>query len=246
MALEFWIDHRERDLIPLLEDIAVAKTLELGDAVFAIGGAPIAVFERKTWSDLAASIKDGRYRNQKNRLIEAYDARRVWYVFEGPGDFSPEDSAIVNGIPKSTLLSCVYSTAFRDGMNVARTMSVRDTADFLRGAFAKASAEAGAGERPREEQIVKRAVSSPREYFLRALCQVPGVSKKTAEAIAERFGTMRGFWESMRSCPEKLKVLKEIKTLDEKGGARRISSTVAKSLVEYLLDGGDSDAIAPV
>jgi len=59
------------------------EPLSVGD--FAIRndeGESVAVWERKTCADLAASINDGRYAEQKGRL-NAMDCRWKGYIIEG-------------------------------------------------------------------------------------------------------------------------------------------------------------------
>ena len=41
------------------------------------------IFERKTINDLISSIHDGRYREQKARMIDNYDNKRITYIIEG-------------------------------------------------------------------------------------------------------------------------------------------------------------------
>ena len=69
-------DNREKDLIKLLEtkgyDV-VLENLDLGDIQFVdlISKEIIIIIERKTYADLSASIKDGRYKEQKERMIHS-------------------------------------------------------------------------------------------------------------------------------------------------------------------------------
>jgi len=73
------IDTREQDLfnkcqntieyITKFKDIKlVSETLPLGDIIINDGINDCIIIERKTLSDLAASIKDGRYEEQSYRL----------------------------------------------------------------------------------------------------------------------------------------------------------------------------------
>lgn len=251
MAVRLVIDNRERELLPLLSAVPHGlENLELGDIAFRDpDGTVIALFERKTWNDLAASIKDGRYHNQKKRLLESYPAHKLGYIIEGPGDFADTEDVLINGITKKTMLSCVYNTTLRDGVRVFRTLSIGDTVSLVTGLMSRLVDDPtvfGEGGPP-DEQIVKHTVRTPGEFFLRALCQVPGVSKKTASSIVDRYGTVYGFvggFSGISSPAEKLKALKEITTVDTKGKQRRISGNVAKALLEFIV--GDGAAAAPL
>jgi ERCC4-type nuclease len=91
------VDTREcklRELLEKNETIFVTKPLELGDILIEHPKRQILV-ERKTIADFHASITDGRYKNQKLRLLEwrnkideQTDARKnIIYLFEEkPGD----------------------------------------------------------------------------------------------------------------------------------------------------------------
>jgi crossover junction endonuclease MUS81 len=245
------IDNRERELIPLLSNVPhTTENLELGDVVFkAEDGSIISLFERKTWSDLGASIKDGRYHNQKKRLLESYPVHKLGYIIEGPGDFTDTEDVLINGISKKTMLSCVYNTTLRDGIRVFRTQSIGDTVSLITGMMSRLVDDpgvfGGGGEAP--EQIVKHTVRTPSEFFLRALCQVPGVSKKTASTLVERYSTIYKFMGEFSGSneTEKLKALKEITTRDAKGKSKRISGTVAQSLLEFIV-GGTDNVVSPL
>lgn len=236
------LDNRERELLTLFNDVPhTTENLELGDIVFkGPDGSIIAVLERKTWGDLAASIKDGRYHNQKKRLLETYPLHKIGYIIEGSGDFNDTEDVLLNGITKKTLLSCVYKTTLRDGIRVFRTVSISDTVALVTGLMSRLLDDpdvfGGGGEAP--EQIVKHTVRNAGDFFLRALCQVPGVSKKTASSIVDKYSTVYNFvreFSEITNDAEKLKALKEISTKDAKGKFRRIPGPVAKSLLEFVV-----------
>ena len=63
------LDHREKSLIALLPKAQV-KTLQLGDVLCEYEDATSWLAERKAVDDLAASIVDGRWGDQKARLSE--------------------------------------------------------------------------------------------------------------------------------------------------------------------------------
>ena len=70
--MEIIIDNREKDLIELFKNNNVThvnKNLDIGDIQFIINNEIIYIIERKTYDDLGASIKDGRYKEQKIRLL---------------------------------------------------------------------------------------------------------------------------------------------------------------------------------
>lgn len=237
MNLQLVIDARERDLISLFgaDEISV-KLLELGDVIIQTNeGVVLSIFERKTLDDLYASIKDGRYHNQKKRLMETFDVKKIGYIIEGPGGFQEGGDT-----QKKILMSCVYNMSFRDHIKVFRSMDIHDTVNFIKGLWSRyktdpekymGSGSSGGG----DEQIVKLGVvNTAEDYFIRALCQLPGVSLKTARAIGQKYKTFMGLMEGLKglSGDEKLKELKSIKV-----GEKRISisNKVAQNIIEYVV-----------
>jgi ERCC4-type nuclease len=89
-AAEFAIlaDSRETHIIPLLGDINV-RQIECGD--FQIwrrlndSERPVIIIERKTWSDLASSIVDGRADSQHERMLKFGQdtGALIYYIIEG-------------------------------------------------------------------------------------------------------------------------------------------------------------------
>ena len=278
--MELHIDNRERELIHSSKfPNAKLSNLELGDIVIKYNGKTFAIFERKTLADLAASIKDSRYKNQKKRLLENYDVKKIYYIIEGDLNYAAAvlDPATldikINGISKNTLLSCIYNMSFRDHIQVFRTSCINETIALIQGVFKRVSedpekyggaegegersageraagavingteaageraeGERSAGERA-EEQIIKKQVSTPEEFFIRMLYQIPGVSLKTGKAIADKYKTLFSLYDSLskHSDAEKLKTLKDIFIKDSKGKERRISETVAKNIIKFIL-----------
>ena len=242
--MDIKIDARERDLIDVLSDWKTNPkcsigNLDHGDIQISYNGMIKCIFERKTISDLAASIKDGRYHNQKKAMLENYQPSQLYYIIEGSMDNTDTDGIMYNGIDKKAILSCIYNTMIRDDIKVIRTSGLLDTSEVLRGIFRRMSEnpEKYEGGAPLTSQIVKQVVKTPEEFFLRALCQIPGVSLKTAKAISENYKTLPIMVAQLNNQPEKLKLLKEIVTYDSKGNARRISEKVAKGIVDFILGG---------
>ena len=101
------LDNRERSLATALGALLTRDTgsIDMEVAVLSVGDVEIRqqqqqqsegseiprdllfVFERKTWSDLASSICDGRWAEQKARMTETIGAGRIAYIVEG-GDLA--------------------------------------------------------------------------------------------------------------------------------------------------------------
>ena len=78
----------------------------LGDISFNNDENELLIIERKTLPDLLASIKDGRYREQKLRLINKQKEHiQIYYLIEGD---------IYRHKQKDLIMSCVFNTMIRD------------------------------------------------------------------------------------------------------------------------------------
>ena len=104
-----YIDTREKKLLPYIQCEYIEKQLDLGD-IFIDSPSYKLMIERKTISDFNASLRDGRYRNQKLRLLEWRDTdistKRVIYILETNGD--TKDSAYWERL--STLVYAIISS----------------------------------------------------------------------------------------------------------------------------------------
>lgn len=84
------------------------------------------IFERKTIKDLISSIHDGRYREQKARMIDNYDNKRITYIIEGD-DILSSKSYNNSKILQSTYLNIL----FRDNIRLVFTKNVNETATLI-------------------------------------------------------------------------------------------------------------------
>lgn len=113
--------------------------LALGDAALSNGpagpaGSPdILLFERKTLADFAASIRDGRYKEQSFRLNKHCELsnHNIVYIIEGDLSKYVDRSKGGNVITKKALYSAIFSTMFYKGFSVIRTMNIRETAELI-------------------------------------------------------------------------------------------------------------------
>ena len=84
------------------------------------------IFERKTINDLISSIHDGRYREQKARMIDNYDNKRITYIIEG------DDILSSKSYNKSKVLQSTYlNILFRDNIRLIFTKNVNETATLI-------------------------------------------------------------------------------------------------------------------
>lgn len=104
-------------------------------------GRDIVLFERKTLNDLAASIQDGRYKEQSFRLLQqscaaatagsGFHPHNIVYIIEGDIAHYEAKRNKNNRITKTALQSAMVSLLYYKGFSVIRTMNLGETADFI-------------------------------------------------------------------------------------------------------------------
>lgn len=131
------IDTREQDLftkcqntisaVPKFSDIKlISQTLPLGDIIINDGTNDCIIIERKTLSDLAASIKDGRYEEQSYRLNGLqHHNHNIIYLIEGD---MYRFNTFKERIDKQTLYSAMFSINYFKGFSVMRSNNLEETA----------------------------------------------------------------------------------------------------------------------
>ena len=235
--MEFIIDSRENKILEKLEANPQLfssykykkEYLDLGDFVLSDGKHTL-FFERKTWADLAGSLKDGRYREQRSRLLQqqrdssAAETIKVCYIIEGvyQEEYKSEKHAV-------TRLQFVYNVP------VMFSQSVMNTIEILQCFLEKEKLDAlfTKGRDPLLDQIEARSNGKKKNYddarlfFGECLATIKGISGPMALEIAGKWSTLNDFikdseWE--RTLKE------EIKYKTTKGNEKHISDKVIEKI----------------
>jgi len=227
----FWLDTRESELITLLNDVTV-KALPVGDiligvkedGVMAEGGI---VIERKSIRDLEASILDGRYREQRGRILAFCEENKTqpMYILEG------SLSSSTGRLQKSALMKFIQRLVLHYQIPVIQTASIHETAELLQTMMEQWKEDPTRLKQTTERikmtdgiHIQKKANSAdPKQFAVACLAQCPGVSVKMAEALIAHFGSL----QAVIAAP-----VKEIEQV--KIGARKVGPIVSKRLSEIL------------
>jgi ERCC4-type nuclease len=200
----------------------IQKNLDNGDYVFydEINDKPLLIVERKSLSDLEASIKDGRYKEQSFRLNELpIHNHNIIYLLEG---------AIINykGVAfRSTLYSTLFSLNYYKGFSVINTLNQIETATMLIAFGSKlmrenkpcfysehvtnvglvsASASVSASTENNCENYIATLKTSKKSHINREnifqlmLMQIPGISSVSALALSNEYKTMENLLQSLK------------------------------------------------
>jgi ERCC4-type nuclease len=258
-SVKLVIDHREHEIISFCKEKAIAFStcsLDVGDLLLTNESDSInveaskdeaskdeasqiesntnktlkLVFERKTLADLAASIKDGRYREQKQRLKSTFPFHRITYIIEGSiTDINDEKS--IHGINSKAIVSSLLSSRYRDGFQVIHTANVKETMwyicelaerfstpDKLTFDTEHGSYAASVKVKSKKSENVTKEVA-----YRMQLSQIPGLSMKIADDIANMYPSFRKLLEAIDE--------KGVKAFDKVAGMGKARS---KKIVEFI------------
>jgi ERCC4-type nuclease len=229
------VDHRENKLKPYFDEHKVEcqyENLEFGDfQILDSQGQIKLLFERKTLDDMLASIKDGRYKNQKARIFQAgFQPHQLYYIIEGKLTFIPSDKAT-----QTILQSSVINTMIRDKVGCFQTSNQLETFQLICGVFqriCKDPAKYFEHSSPTEQVVVMSSnKDTPERLWKCVLCQVPGVSDKSAAALLEKWNCFQAMYTelSVLEPSERLKVLNEIKV-----NGRKINKNIVENILKMF------------
>jgi ERCC4-type nuclease len=232
----FLLDTRESELIKLLEgtDGLTVKSLDVGDIWigFDAEGKMVEdglIIERKSIPDLEASILDGRYREQRGRILSSCQENktRPVYILEG---------ALSSGtgrLEKSAILKFINRLVLHYSIAVVRTANIQETAEVIKTLIQQWH------EQDPQKSIKKKTDSikvtdgihiqkkananDHRTFAITSLAGCPGVSVKMAEVLIDTFGSLKGVIEAPVKDIENVKV-----------GTRKVGPVVSKRLSEIL------------
>lgn len=217
------LDCREHSLIQLIPEAEVSA-LDLGDAHIVMPDTGITfrrveyVIERKSAADFAASIEDGRYREQKSRLLSHYRPDQIMYLVEGYYEWRDRNMEMDRRV-SAAIRHCII----RDRIQIYHVPDVAESGEFLRN-FCRDWAEYRDATRA-EYTHTKGGLSSkrrengtPERVYQAMLTCVGGISATTAKALAGMYPNLRALVAGSGSL-EELKI-----------GGRRVSKKIVENL----------------
>jgi ERCC4-type nuclease len=272
------IDYREAKLIAAIEPLlasdgseAVIENLLLGDvALYKTNRAPVPVvesvdsgpdpgpvsdpgpdviIERKTIADMVASLKDGRYAEQKARLDACpVPNHNIMFLVEGPRTGADHVHAAVFSLFYNHGFGVLFSCTVGDSARIIRAFDRKLNKDppsrtaYYRldqggiggggiggiGGISSTFADYAACLKPEKKANVCRE-----NIWIIMLQQIPHVSSSIARALMDDFGSLPALIESAVSEPERLDTFKLVDPVS--GKSRKLSSRVITNIRELLL-----------
>jgi len=261
------VDKRETKLYQCILDFIESSGItgvQVEDAVLELGDIHIVdsntnslllIVERKTFSDLLASLKDGRYAEQSYRLIGSgiipQGCRsRVIYLIEGIFSQLPREQ------DRRMIISCLTSLNQFKGFSTMKTATPQESAWHLVYTAQKIERDLKEGKtlytntgscsgsddtvessakdycelvvkKTKRDNITKENIG---EIFL---CQIPGISAQSATALLKPFseGGFLAFLDEIRTNPG---YLDTVYIENEQGKRRKLGSNVIRACREFL------------
>ena len=227
--MEIIIDNRENSLIKLLEEnkeTFTKKNLEIGDIQFIENNKLIYIIERKTINDLGASIKDGRYKEQKMRLLSNH-SNNIYYIIEGNIDEC-------NTLNRKALLGSIINMSFRDNIKVINSNNIKDTYDIIIQIRRKYNEGKFKEIESSTENYVSSIKMNKKENMSKEICNIvqlatiPGVSQKISKIIIEKYGSLNNLIEEYKKTDNLL-------LADINLGKRKIGKVLSIKIYDYLI-----------
>lgn len=225
MAVRIRVDsreHRIHEFLDGLENCSIEQ-LDIGDIIIEHNDFSL-VFERKTYDDLISSVNDGRYREQKQRMLSASPPRFCSYILEGSCD---QSSSIYTGM--------VINTIFRDNMNIIWSRNPCETANWIRKIANKARDHPEYFTENTQPQSYIACVKTKTKKssnidkqtcYILQLCQIPGVSHKIATEIAKIYSSIPDLISALHEHQDPAQLLTSI---------NMVGTKKAKTIIDYLL-----------
>jgi ERCC4-type nuclease len=250
------IDYRERSFVAKLQEFVQEKiendkvystkinncdvtfkvlNLEVGDFIIKnLDELTAFIIERKSIRDLSSSITDGRFRQQKERLLESIqDPSKVMFILEGS-----KKNLKGNVVTQNIINAATQNLVCKHNFKVLFTENEFDTFENVILLYKKVSTNEF--QTPVEVvapvKLVAKGVKIRENMFAVQLSAIPGVSFNTALEIAKLFGSMKGLIDkynevSIKGCEQEAgKLLSGIQL----GQKRKLGNALSHKIHEAL------------
>jgi ERCC4-type nuclease len=135
--MEIIVDDREKAVIPFLEEfknkyniIYKIQRNQTGDYAIVYKDEILLIIERKTWTDLAASMRDGRKENVK-KLLNLREETKCNLAYLIEGDATPSFTKKYGRLPVKNLRAHLDHLMFRDNIHIIYSKNEIYTAERL-------------------------------------------------------------------------------------------------------------------
>lgn len=220
-ALKNWFD-KDTDFRILYENLQIGD-IQISKEEDGIKK-DILVLERKTIPDLQHSLRDGRFSEQKKRIVSSNFINKG-YIIEG--SVAPHDAKFEN-----ILRQLIIRLQFKDKMCVFLTGSVNDTTSLVKEIHRKLTLDRKLYDTSEPDKayvetlhVCKKNNLDPITCFILQLSQIPTISKTIAQVIASYYPN----WTSL------IEGIKDKDTFIKNTKAAKIGPKRYEQLVDYII-----------
>lgn len=260
------IDYREYDFIKKLSEFAfiendIVKTIKINniELIFKVCSLPIGDFiikesldnnsdssiqviiERKSINDLCSSITDGRFREQKLRLLESInDSKKITYIIEG------NKTNLKQRLSQNVINGSILNLIYKHNYNVISTENKLDTFNNIILLYKKLKGKEF-GECTQNQNIVKlikKSDSMQSNKLINTLTLIPGISLNISNIIISDLSKNENFNLTIKSIIDKYNDLEnevdkellfcEIIISNKNGKIRKIGKCLSKKIYEFF------------
>ena len=236
--MPIWFDYREKALIKLAPTVK-ELTPPVGDIwIGDLSGTNLlaggVILERKTAGDLEASIIDGRYKEQRGRLLAYSKEHKVafGYVIEGDLDrlgARLDESALLKHITRLQFhhrIPVVQTACAKETVRLAELIEaqwVKDEGKFAWECLSDSTSTANSSAFTAASYIKSACRDSPDTFLLGTLTQCRGVSEALARLIMSKYPTLENLLKATAV---------DLASVSE--GKRKVGKAVAERLYGLL------------
>lgn len=243
------IDNRElklKDYFNKVNENSIFKfeNLDIGDIVFKLNGEIVLIIERKTINDLYSSIKDGRYKEQKQRLVSNYSKDKIMYLIENS---ITEQKHKYN---TDIIYGSIVNVLLRDNIKILRTDSIYESIKFIEIIIKRLETKPEMfnlqsttnNETTTETylssiKLSKKQNMTPANCQIVQLAQIPGVSVNYAKTILEKYSKIKNLIMEYDTIDEILKrelMLENIIITTTNNKTRKLGKVLSKRIYDYI------------
>lgn len=247
--MECVIDAREQSLITDCRHIGSVRTegLPVGDILITHEKTPRLLIERKTVQDLVASLRDGRYHDQRLRWKEFqtdHPTARIAVWIEGDLMSTIMDETIRYSLVNSLMrlqsvhgiIVCQWTSRRHlvKGLELVMRKMTQDPTHLL----PKEEGETPTCARRLDLGSYKKTQATPDIVWMSVLTLVPGITTAISNAIIQRFPSLSGFIDAVRN--DRNTTLQDLCSI-QISTKRRLGKVVARRICDLLCPSTTTD-----
>ena len=217
------------------------------------------IIERKTIYDLFSSIQDGRYKEQKYRLLKNYDKSQIVYLIEDVS--TPSKIKYLRNFTSVTQGSIV-NTIFRDNIKVVRSFNLEESVAYILNMLKKMknnpeffaselietseTSESGESNDTSDTsdyvdnfKLKKSSEMTPINCALVQLSVIPGLSINMAKVIINRYGSLFKLMDayqqiSVDNLESREQMLMNLELDIKNNKKRKLGKVLSQRIYQYL------------